>query len=230
MGQIVRAIQGITEACKELDYPVISGNVSLYNETDGKAIQPTPAIGGVGLLKDYEKRCDSKLKMAGDEIFVIGSVLGHLDCSIFEREILKTENKNPPKVDLKEEKKNAEFIRNAIGDSMISSCHDVSDGGLLVALFEMSSVALGCNIDVSEIKAKHDLTEEQIFFGEEQSRYVVEVNSDFAAEFRKGAEKAGVNIFRVGEVAEENIMLGDEVVAVGDLIKGNESLFVKKFN
>jgi phosphoribosylformylglycinamidine synthase len=92
MGQIVRAIQGITDACKGLDYPVVSGNVSLYNETDGKAIQPTPAIGGVGLFKNSSKRCDLSFKRAGDEIFVIGKTLGHISVSLFEREILKKEN------------------------------------------------------------------------------------------------------------------------------------------
>ena len=89
MGQIVRAINGITEACKALDYPVVSGNVSLYNETDGKAIKPTPAIGGVGLLVDANKRCDTKFKKINDQIFVIGETFGHLSCSIYEREILK---------------------------------------------------------------------------------------------------------------------------------------------
>ena len=161
MGQIVLAIQGITEACKALDYPVVSGNVSLYNETDGKAIQPTPAIGGVGLLKDLNKRCDAKFKVAGDAIFVIGKTEGHLGCSLYEREILKiAPQKNPPKVDLIEEKKNSEFIRELIESLSINACHDVSDGGLLVALFEMCSEKLGCDLDISEFAGE----ENQILF------------------------------------------------------------------
>lgn len=106
MGQIVRAIKGITEACVALDYPVVSGNVSLYNETDGKAIQPTPAIGGVGLLKDLTQRCSANFKSLDDEIYVIGKTAGHVGSSLYEREILKIENKNqPPQVDLVEEKR-----------------------------------------------------------------------------------------------------------------------------
>lgn len=163
MGQIVRAINGITEACKALDYPVVSGNVSLYNETDGKAIQPTPAIGGVGLLKDATARCDAKFKMIGDEIFVIGKTAGHISCSLFEREILKIENKkNPPKVDLTLERKNGEFVRDLISSGTINACHDVADGGLLVSLFEMSNKNLGCNIDITDLKNENLIDENQI--------------------------------------------------------------------
>ncbi len=89
MGQIVRSIKGITKACKALNYPVVSGNVSLYNETDGSAINPTPTIGGVGLLKDLSVRSDINFKNEGDIIYVIGKALGHIDCSLYQRDILK---------------------------------------------------------------------------------------------------------------------------------------------
>ena len=228
MGQIVRAIQGITEACKALDYPVISGNVSLYNETDGKAIQPTPAIGGVGLLKDFKIRCDAKFKMVGDEIFVIGKNSGHLSCSLFEREIQKIDGKkNPPKVDLAVEKKNSEFVRELIGAQSINACHDISDGGLLVALFEMCSEKLGCEIDDSEIKLSD---ENQIYFSEDQSRYLVTLDSYSVKEFRKNAEKNGVEIFKVGTVIKEKIRIGTMENEVSELIKLNESTFEKKFS
>ncbi len=230
MGQIVRAIQGITESSKELDYPVVSGNVSLYNETDGKAIQGTPAIGGVGLLKDLDKRCDTKFKMRGDEIFVIGDADGHLSCSIFEAEIQKIDSKkNPPKVDLKIEKRNSQLVRSLIEDSLIKACHDISDGGLLVALFEMCSKDLGCSIDISEIANKTNLDEDQIFFGEDQSRYIVAVDLNLVLDFRKKAEKFGVNIFKVGNVIEKNIVIGDSKIEVSELRRVNESLFEKKF-
>jgi phosphoribosylformylglycinamidine synthase subunit PurL len=231
MGQIVRAINGITEACKALDYPVISGNVSLYNETDGKAIQPTPAIGGVGLLKDLQKRCDAKFKMNGDEIFVIGKTVGHIPCSLFEREILKFESKkNPPAVDLIEEKKNAEFVRDLIERAAINACHDVSDGGLLVALFEMSSDKLGCDIDISELKTSGEADDNKILFGEDQARYVVTFDSSVSKEFRKDAEKRGVAVFKIGTVAKEKIRFASAEVEIKELIKINESVFEKKFS
>ncbi|MES2961070.1 MAG: AIR synthase related protein [Pseudomonadota bacterium] len=227
MGQIVLAIQGITEACKALDYPVISGNVSLYNETDGKAIQPTPAIGGVGLLKDLHKRCDAKFKMAGDEIFVIGKTEGHLGCSLYEREILKAvPQKNPPKVDLVEEKKNSEFIRELIESSSINACHDVSDGGLLVALFEMCSEKLGCDLDISEFSGE----ENQILFSEDQSRYVVALDCAMVAELKKKAEKKGVSLVKIGETSKEKIRISGIEVEVKELTKLNEMVFEKAFS
>jgi phosphoribosylformylglycinamidine (FGAM) synthase-like enzyme len=231
MGQIVRAIQGITEACKALDYPVISGNVSLYNETDGKAIQPTPAIGGVGLLKDFRKRCDAKFKMFGDEIFVIGKFSGHLSCSLFEREIQKIESKkNPPKVDLNEEKKNSEFVRELIESASINACHDISDGGLLVALFEMCSEEFGCDIDIFDLKTVAEINENQIFFGEDQSRYVVSLDSSMVKEFKKKAEKRGVSVIKVGVTSKEKISIAAEKIEVKELVKLNESVFEKKFS
>jgi len=227
MGQIVLAIQGITEACKALDYPVVSGNVSLYNETDGKAIQPTPAIGGVGLLKDLNKRCDAKFKVAGDEIFVIGKTKGHLGCSLYEREILKiAPQKNPPKVDLIEEKKNSEFIRELIESSSINACHDVSDGGLLVALFEMCSEKLGCDLDILEFAGE----ENQILFSEDQSRYVVALDCAMVTEFKKKAEKKGVSIIKIGKTSKEKIRISGVEIEVKELIKLNEIVFEKAFS
>jgi phosphoribosylformylglycinamidine synthase len=227
MGQIVRAIQGITEACKALDYPVISGNVSLYNETDGKAILPTPAIGGVGLLKDFQKRCSTKFKMLGDEIFVIGETLGHLSCSLFEREILKTaegENakKIPPKVDLLEEKKNSEFVRELIERATINACHDISDGGLLVALFEMSSKELGCEVDFAEMSSA-------ILFGEDQARYIIATDSSMVKELKKMAEKKSVVLYKIATVVKEEIKIGAEKITIKELQHLNEAVFENKF-
>lgn len=231
MGQIVRSIRGITEACKALDYPVVSGNVSLYNETDGKAIQPTPAIGGVGLLKDLNKRCDTKFKNLGDEIFVIGKSFGYISCSLYEREILKIDNKNnPPKVDLTEEKKNGEFVREIISQGLINSCHDISDGGLLVSLFEISSKNFGCNVNISSLKEFHDCEENNLLFGEDQSRYVVSVSKNALKDFVKNAQKNGIAIFRIGDVIEGRICYNSSEVLVEDLIKINQSLFDEKFS
>ncbi len=231
MGQIVRAIQGITEACKALDYPVVSGNVSLYNETDGKAIQPTPAIGGVGLLKNLNNRCDLNFKRAGDEIFVIGKTQGHISVSLFEREILKIDSKkNPPFVNLEEEKKHGEFVRELIEDRNINACHDISDGGLLVSLFEMSGDEFGCDVDISSLATQADCDKKHLFFGEDQSRYVVAIDPSLVEEFRKKAEKKSVAIFKVGTVIREQIKVSDEIIAVKELQILNESVLPKKFS
>ncbi len=227
MGQIVRAIQGITEASKVLDYPVVSGNVSLYNETDGKAIQPTPAIGGVGLLKDFQKRCDAKFKMVGDEVFVIGKNLGHVNCSLFEREILKIDGKkNPPKVDLLEEKKHSEFVRELIESANINACHDVSDGGLLVALFEMSSDKIGCDVDAAAIVGDAN----EILFGEDQSRYLVALDSAMVSEFKKKAEKKGVSVLKIAVTSKDKIRIATAEVEIRELRQLNEAVFERKFS
>lgn len=231
MGQIVRAIQGITEASKALDYPVISGNVSLYNETDGKAIKPTPAIGGVGLLKDMSKRCDLTFKAVEDEIYLVGKTSGHINCSLFEREILGVEGKsNPPKVDLLEEKKNAEFVRDLIEYHEISACHDISDGGLLVALFEMCSSKLGCKIDLSQIKDATNIDDNALLFGEDQSRYVVVIDPSFAANLKKKADKKEVTLFKIGSVIKDKIAINEEEVEIEELKRLNGAVLEKLFS
>jgi phosphoribosylformylglycinamidine synthase len=231
MGQIVRAINGISTACKYLDYPVVSGNVSLYNETDSLAIKPTPAIGGVGLLKDLNKRCDIKFKEIEDEIYLIGDCLGHLSCSLYEREILKIiANTNPPIVDLKIEKNHGEFIREIIDNSLINSCHDVSDGGLLIALFEMANLQLGLELDISSIKSNSNLSDEEILFGEDQGRYIISLNSKKVKELQKKADKANIKIYKIGKVINKKIVFNNDSELLSDLIKINEALFEKKFS
>lgn len=208
MGQIVRSIQGITEACKVLDYPVVSGNVSLYNETDGKAIQPTPAIGGVGLLKDIANRCSANFKSDCDELFVIGKTFGHINCSLYEREVLKIESKkNPPQVNLEEEKKNGIFVQELIERSVVRSCHDISDGGLLFALFEMCFRNYACEIDLTEIKNFAKISETEILFGEDQARYIVAVPNSFVERFYKKAQDSEIDVFKIGKVIEKNSII-----------------------
>ncbi len=236
MGQIVRAVQGITEACKALDYPVVSGNVSLYNETDGKAIQPTPVIGGVGLLKDLTKRCDVKFKNIGDMIFVVGNTKGHLSCSLYEREILGFESrKNSPQVNLNLEKKHSEFVRHLIADGLINACHDISDGGLLVALFEMCGTAniaktqlLGCKVDKDFLNSNID--KNALMFGEDQGRYLINVAADKADFLEHLVKDVGIDLFRVGEVITDKIEIDGDDVLVKELQELNEKIFPEKFS
>jgi phosphoribosylformylglycinamidine synthase len=231
MGQIVRSINGISPACKFLDYPDVSGNVSLYNETDSMAIKPTPAIGGVGLLRDLNKRCDSKFKEIDDEIFLIGNCIGHLSCSLFEREILKNiNNSNPPTVDLNIEKIHGEFVREIIDQSLINACHDISDGGLLIALFEMSNPKMGLDLDISALKSNNNLTDEQILFGEDQGRYIISTNNKKAKDLQKKADKSNIPLVKIGKVISQKIIFNNDSLQITDLIKINEALFEKKFS
>jgi phosphoribosylformylglycinamidine synthase len=238
MGQIVKAIQGINEACITLDYPVVSGNVSLYNETDGKAIFPTPAIGGVGLISDLNKRSNIKFNNVNDKIIVIGKAVGHLDCSLFKQIIKNDRNlDNPPIVDLEIEKKHSLFVRELIANSLINSCHDISDGGLLVTIFEMCSAKFGCRIGIENLKNFDKISDEAIFFGEEQSRYIISVNENNYQIINDLAKKNNIDIFTVGKVINNDLIIQsslsdnseEQKVSIQELIDINQSVFPNKF-
>ncbi len=148
MGQLVLSLEGMGEACRALDYPIISGNVSLYNETSGQAILPTPTIGGVGLLTDASLHTTAAFKQAGDAVYLIGETQGHLGASLYLQVIAGREEGPPPPVDLATEKRHAAFVREQIAAGRFTACHDVSDGGLLVALAEMAlGGGLGCAVN-----------------------------------------------------------------------------------
>jgi phosphoribosylformylglycinamidine (FGAM) synthase-like enzyme len=238
MGQIVRAIQGITESCKELNYPVVSGNVSLYNETDGQAIDPTPAIGGVGLLKDLNKRVNSKFKNIGDEIYVIGASKGEISCSLYEREILKVISSSAmPKVDLTAEKNHGELVIKLINEQLVNACHDISDGGLLVALFEMTNYNLGHNLgfefDISELQnftqCQNIVTDDNnLVFGEDQGRYIITLNKANIAKFKQISKESKINIFKIGSVIEDKIKFAGSEVELSCLQEINSNFLRQK--
>ena len=146
MGQFVGCVRGIAEACKALDFPVVSGNVSLYNETQGRGILPTPSIGGVGVLDDFTKSATLAFKAAGEAILLIGETQGWLGQSLYLRDICGREEGAPPPVDLIEERENGDVVRALIGEGLVTAAHDISDGGLLVALAEMA-MASGIGAD-----------------------------------------------------------------------------------
>ncbi len=214
MGQIVGCLQGMGEACRALDYPIISGNVSLYNETNGNAILPTPAIGGVGILKDLGKRVGNSFAAAGEDIIVIGETKGHLGASLYLREILGREEGAPPPVDLKAEKANGDFVRSLIQNGKISACHDVSDGGLLVAIAEMTyGNGMGADITTSG-----DIS---FWFGEDQGRYVISTGN---AEYIKGeAKKAGLHAQSLGKTQVRQLTIDGKSINTNELKDTNES-------
>ena len=148
MGQLVGCIGGIAEACAALDFPVVSGNVSLYNETNGRAILPTPTIGGVGLIDDFTKSATLAFKAPDEAILLIGETRGWLGQSLYLREICEREEGAPPPVDLAAERRNGDLVRALIAEGIATAVHDVSDGGLLVALAEMAMASgIGAELD-----------------------------------------------------------------------------------
>ena len=195
MGQIVRAIDGMAEACRALDFPVVSGNVSLYNETNGAAIPPTPTVGAVGLIEDYGRRADFASVKAGDSLVLIGETRGELGASMYLREVLGREDGAPPPVDLAAERRNGDFVRDLIMSGQLSVVHDLSDGGLIAAAAEMalaSGVGLRLDAGVSGVAA---------LFGEDQARYLLAVADP--APILATARAAGVPAWVVGQAGGE---------------------------
>ena len=217
MGQFVGAIQGIREACLALDYPVVSGNVSLYNETNGEGILPTPAIGGVGLIDDVSKAVDIKLKSDGESLVLIGATAGHLGASLYLREIEGREDGAPPPVDLQAERRNGDFVRGQILAGKLSACHDLADGGLLVALVEMAAAGKrGARIEA----VPADLAAHGFYFGEDQARYLVSTAD--AAALLDAAQAAGVAALRLGTTGGDAIEApGLGRVALAELVRIN---------
>ncbi len=192
MGQLVLAIKGIDAACRALDYPVVSGNVSLYNETNGQAILPTPAIGGVGLLADLSKMTTLAFKNEGDAVLLLGGHGSHLGQSIYLREVLGREEGAPPPVDLAREKRHGEFVRNLTNHGQVTAVHDISDGGLAAAVIEMAMASdLGANLDAMNHES---------LFGEDQARYVLTCGVSEAAKIITQAHVKGIDVMRIGTV------------------------------
>jgi phosphoribosylformylglycinamidine synthase len=207
MGQFVGCIRGIAEACKALDFPVVSGNVSLYNETNGRAIMPTPSIGGVGLFDDFKKSATLAFKRAGETILLIGETTGWLGQSMYLREICGREEGAPPPVDLTEERENGDFVRALILDGTATAAHDISDGGLLVAIAEMA-IASGIGADLSA--APTDIPAHAHWFGEDQARYLVTVPLPKAEAVQARAKAVNVPVWTIGRTSGDTLTLSGE--------------------
>jgi phosphoribosylformylglycinamidine synthase II len=212
MGQLVGCIRGIGEACRTLDFPVVSGNVSLYNETNGKAILPTPTIGAVGLLDDFTKSMTLAFKAEDEAILLVGETWGWVGQSLYLREVCGREEGAPPPVDLAAERRHGDFVRGLIGDGMVAAVHDVSDGGLLIALAEMAMASgIGAVLEEPAGMPAHGF-----WFGEDQARYVVTAKDPDA--IMRRANAAGVKLTRLGATGGTFLALeGVEPMPVGDL-------------
>jgi phosphoribosylformylglycinamidine synthase subunit PurL len=213
MGQLVGCIRGIADACKALDFPVVSGNVSLYNETKGRAILPTPTIGGVGVIDDFTKSVTIAFKAADQAILLIGETQGWLGQSLYLREIHEREEGAPPPVDLAAERKNGDLVRALIREGGATAVHDVSDGGLLVALAEMAIASgIGAELDRAPLAAH------AFWFGEDQGRYVLTVKSDVSEAIMARARAAAIPVRRLGLTGGDALTLpGERPILVAKL-------------
>ncbi len=221
MGQLVAAIRGIGEACSALDMPIVSGNVSLYNETNGEAILPTPTISGVGLIDDSALMARMDTAQDGDVIFLIGTEAAHLARSLYQREILQTESGPAPEVDLMTEKYRGEFVLTAIRGEYASACHDISDGGLAVALAELCMASgIGAKTDI-EATYPH-----AALFGEDQSRYLLTVKAEWANMFAANSEGSSVFFSRLGTMGGDRLIINDLIdIPLEALKNAHESWF-----
>jgi phosphoribosylformylglycinamidine synthase len=221
MGQFVGCIRGIAEACKRLDFPVVSGNVSLYNETNGRAILPTPSIGGVGVLDDFTKSASLAFKREGEAILLVGETQGWLGQSVYLRDICGREEGASPPVDLVEERENGDFVRSLIHDGMATAAHDLSDGGLLIAIAEM---AMASGIGARLNTAPADTSAHAYWFGEDQARYLVTVSADKVDDVLARARAASVLVERIGTTAGSDLAIsGETPIAVARLRDAFES-------
>jgi len=220
MGQFAGCIEGMRAACTALDFPVVSGNVSLYNETNGQAIPPTPTIGGVGLLEDAKARVDLAFKAPEEAVVLIGETKGHLGASAYLATIEGREEGPPPPVDLKAERRNGDFVRGLIRDGAVTACHDLSDGGLFVALAEMAMAgSLGARIAPPEAAANTPL--HAWLFGEDQARYIVTAAE--AAPVLEAARSAGVPAAAIGTTGGNALTLaGRGTISVVELTRVHE--------
>ena len=226
MGEFIECVEGINEASKFLDFPVVSGNVSFYNETKNKGIKPTPSIGGVGLIKNYKKMITMDLKEHNNLILLIGKTEGHLDQSLFARDVLLEKKGPPPEVNLFNEKNNGETILKLIEKNLIKSAHDVSLGGIITALSKMSILG---NKGFKLNKLKILMNKFEYFFGEDQGRYIIEISKDNLKKIETILKDNSVHFDQLGVVTSKEIIIDNEpIFNIDELIQSNTS-WLKKY-
>ena len=215
MGEFVECVNGISEAAKYLNFPVVSGNVSFYNETKDKGIKPTPSIGGVGILNDYKNMLTMGLKKEGNLVLVIGKTEGHLDQSIFSRIVLLEKKGPPPEVNLFNEKNNGETILKLSNEKLLTSCHDISLGGIIIALSKMCIKGnKGVKLN-SQIKL---INKFNYFFAEDQGRYIIEIEHNNLDKVKEVLEENSVHYDELGIVDSDKLTFKDELnISIQDL-------------
>ena len=227
MGEFVDCVEGIKEACEFLNFPVVSGNVSFYNETNSKSIFPTPVIGGIGIFDNLNKIINMKTKKIGNIIIVLGKTFGHLNQSSFIKEIYSINDGPPPEINLTNEKNNGDSVLNLIKSNLISSCHDVSSGGILIALAEMSMASM-LGLRIFKPKKFTDLNE--YFFAEDQGRYLLEIERNNLKKIETILKKNNIFYEIVAEVQKDMFEIDKNLsIKIEELYNYNNKWF-NKFN
>ena len=219
MGEFAECVQGLGEACSYLNFPVVSGNVSFYNQTKDIGIKPTPTIGGVGLIKNYKNMVTMDLKETGNIILVIGKTEGHLDQSLFSREILNEKNGPPPEINLFNEKNNGETILKLMDNKFIKAAHDVSLGGIITAL---SKMCIKGKKGAVLKKPNYLINQFEYLFGEDQGRYIIEIDKNNLEDVVKILLENSVHFDELGSVNDDALIINDKSkVSIDDLIKSH---------
>ena len=216
MGEFVECVQGIGEASKYLNFPVVSGNVSFYNQTKEIGIKPTPSIGGVGLIKDYKKMITMDFKNIENLVLIIGKTEGHIDQSLFSRIILDEKNGPPPEVNLFNEKNNGESLLSLIDKNYIKSAHDISLGGLITAL---SKMCIKGNKGIKLDKSKNLINEFEYYFAEDQGRFLIEIEPKDLQEVTKLLDKNSVYHEKLGVIIDKDMIINDKTKVTIDELK-----------
>ena len=219
MGEFVECVQGLGEASLYLDFPVVSGNVSFYNQTKDIGIKPTPTIGGVGLISNYENMVTMDLKEIGSILLVVGKTEGHLDQSLFSRDILNEKNGPPPEINLFNEKNNGETILKLINKKLIKAAHDISLGGIITAL---SKMCIKGKKGATLKKPSYLINKFEYMFGEDQGRYIIEIDKKNLQNVIAILSENSVHFDEIGTVTEDDLIIDDKSkVSIDDLIKSH---------
>ena len=223
MGEFAECIEGIKEACNFLNFPVVSGNVSFYNGTNKKNINPTPVIGGVGLIKKLTKATSHNFKKNNSTLILIGKTFGHLGQSCFLKENYSINEGMPPEVNLLNEKNNGEALLKMINKNLILSSHDVSNGGLITALSEMS---IGSNFGVKIFKPKKLTNLFEYFFGEDQARFIIEIETNNLKKVENILKENNIYYENIGLTQKEFFEIEKELkIKINDLFKINNTWY-----
>ena len=226
MGEFVECVQGIGEASDYLKFPVVSGNVSFYNQTKDEGIKPTPAIGGVGLIKDYKKMISMDFKKVSNIVMVIGKTEGHLDQSLFARSILDEKNGPPPEINLFNEKNNGETLLKLIENNLIKSAHDVSLGGIITAV---SKMCIKGNLGINLNKPKYLINEMEYFFAEDQGRYIIEVSKKDLKKVTDILNKNAVHYDELGIINENELYIDQKTKVAIDVLKSSNTKWLNEY-
>ena len=226
MGEFVECVQGIGEASKYLNFPVVSGNVSFYNQTKEVGIKPTPSIGGVGLIKDYKKMITMDFKENNNVVLIIGKTEGHMDQSLFARIILDEKNGPPPEVNLFNEKNNGQSLLSLVEKGLVKSAHDISLGGIIVAL---SKMCIKGNKGIKLNKTKNLINEIEYLFAEDQGRYIIEINQKDLNEVNKILDKNSVYHEELGVIIEKDMVINSKTKVSIDELKSYNTNWLSNY-